>query len=247
MSSWSPAGGQGAPSSTVAPILPQEPFTPPSPAPPVKEKLVTKRKLSISEYRQRKGVTSLASTPATTTPPLSDDQNERRGSSSSKGSQGACSPPTSSSSDEEGEGEEIGCHSVGATRVIEKSVLVDNLIAKISKSADSLSENKEFKDPQFTRIPKAPSLLNNNQQLKKPAKPDSFLERPKENLLERLNREFNIRLSDGPPIGLPKPTPPLPPGVMPPPVVPPPIYEDLTSDLYIPIASRSHTPRSLKK
>ncbi|KAL1464273.1 hypothetical protein WDU94_003935 [Cyamophila willieti] len=214
------------------------PFVPPPP-----------QQLSISEYRQRKGVTSLASTPTTTTPPLPDEQNERR-SSSSKGGQGGCSPPTSSSSDEEGEGEEFGRHSsvsVGATRVIEKSVLVDNLIAKISKSADSLAENKEFKDPQFTRIPKAPSVLNNNQQPKKPAKPDSFLERPKENLLERLNREFNIRLSDGPAIGLPKPTPPLPPGVMPPPVVPPPIYEDLTSDLYIPIASRSHTPRSLKK
>lgn len=43
--------------------------------------------------------------------------------------------------------------SVGATRVIEKSVLVDNLIAKISKSADSLSDNKDFKDTMFTRIP----------------------------------------------------------------------------------------------
>lgn len=37
--------------------------------------------------------------------------------------------------------------------MIEKSVLVDNLIAKISKSADTLTENKDFKDTLFTRIP----------------------------------------------------------------------------------------------
>ncbi|KAI5754809.1 hypothetical protein M8J77_011690 [Diaphorina citri] len=259
MSAW--PSGPGAPSSTV-PVPSEETFTPPPPAPPVKEKLITKRKLSISEYRQRKG-TSLTSTSASSGVPtsaslsspslssslLTDSDEESARPCSKLFKEGRTSPPTSSSSDDEGELRHASVN-VGATRVIEKSVMVDNLIAKISKSADSLAENKEFKDPLFTRVPKSPNLINNNQTtVNKKPKPDSFLERPKENLLERLNREFNIRIHEGPPLILPKPTPPLPPGVMPPaPVVvtsPPMEYEDLTSDLYIPIASRSHTPRSL--
>lgn len=164
-----------------------------------KEKLITKRKLSISEYRQRKG-TSL--TPTTV----------KETSSATTGSSPL--PNNLMELDDTPEKDlnlDFPLEPVpDVLRVIEKSVMVDDMMGKWSQSADRLEENSEFKD-KLLRIskPSEPSVVNNNNNTPKPPKkPDSFLERPKENLTERLNREFHIHLSETPVFPLPVPKPP---------------------------------------